>query len=108
MILTILNILQIALICVLVTDFTDFFENIEKWIARWLGVNNVSLKILECSLCQTWWCSLLYLIITNNVSITTILIALSMAVATPILMNTVLLIRESLISLTNWFLKNVS
>lgn len=83
------DILLIALICVLVTDKTDFFSNVEKMIYKVLHPERqpreLHLKLLRCSLCQTWWCSLVYLIITGNVTLFNLAYALFIAFLTPVI-----------------------
>lgn len=77
-----LDLLIITLICVFVADFTDFFKSLQRAIGKLLDIKNVSIKVLNCSLCQTWWCSLTYLIVNNQVSLFNIFVALSCAVFT--------------------------
>lgn len=70
------NILLIAIFVVCVTDISQFFTQIEEYIARWLNLKQVHIKLLECSLCQTWWLSVIYLIYTQNFNLSNIVIAI--------------------------------
>lgn len=76
------NIYLISLVIVLITDVGQFFNYIEKSLGRWLKTQ-VSVYILECSFCQTFWTTLLYLTIIGMVSIPTIAFTLLCAALTP-------------------------
>lgn len=88
-----IDILLLSTICVMVTDISGFFDYFEEWLGKKLKAK-VQLKILECSLCQTWWLGLLYLIITNQVHIYSIAYTLFIAVQTPIILDTIYLSRD--------------
>ena len=95
----IINILLIATICVIVTDCTDFFEYVKHWIWKFAFNNskpyrNFEIKILQCSLCQTWWCSLIYLIFSHNITLYYIAFALFAAYMTPVINTTLIFIKE--------------
>lgn len=98
---TYLNLLYIATITVLVSDNTDFFYTIENQIAKALNAKAVHIKLLECSLCQTFWLSLIYLIATNNVSIFNVMIVLLIATSTPLINNLFQLIQYIVGTLIN-------
>lgn len=78
----ILKLLMIASITVMVTDIAQFFQYFENKLSKWLK-GPVHIKLLECSLCQTWWLSLFYLIYTNQISILSLFLALLAAILTP-------------------------
>lgn len=70
----ILDLLLIQCIIVFITDISGITHYIKKWIWKYLrGTTNYppsfELHLVECSLCQTWWIGLIYLIITHNISI---------------------------------------
>lgn len=65
----IFNLIGISFILAFITDISGVVFNIEELIGKWLNLKNVHIKILECSLCQMWWVGLIYLIVTNNLSI---------------------------------------
>lgn len=70
----IFNLFLISGIVAFITDISQFPFQVEEWIAKWLGLKQVHIKLLECSLCQCWWSSLLYLICVGELSIPTIAI----------------------------------
>lgn len=82
----IINILLLACICIMVTDIARFPFEVEQRLSKWLK-GKVSIKLLECSLCQSWWLSFLYLLFTENLSLLTVCIALFIAVNTSLLFN---------------------
>ena len=65
----IFNLLAIAFIIAFITDISKATISIEDMIGKYLNLKNVHIKILECSLCQTWWAGLLFLIGSNQFNI---------------------------------------
>jgi len=65
----IFNLIAISFIMGFITDIARAPESLEEFIGKWLDLKNVHIKILECSLCQTWWLGLLFLIISNQLNI---------------------------------------
>lgn len=82
----ILNLFLISCICVMVTDISNFPFELEERIGKWLG-GKVHFKLLECSLCQTWWCGFIYLLCIGELSILTVFLALFMAVNTTLVLS---------------------
>ena len=100
------NIILIAIICTIVTDLTDFFPTIKKYIWKFtFGKNKpykeYPLKLLDCSLCQTWWLSLIYLIIIHKVSLLTIAFTLFIAFLTPVISSIIVLVKDIFAKLLN-------
>lgn len=102
MIHTLLQLFCIQLIICIVTDMSDFWTNVESLISKWLKVKSVHIKILECSFCQTFWCSLLYLLVTNNVTLYYIAIVLLMAYMNPVLVDICMTIRDTASTIINY------
>ena len=101
-----LNILLIAVIVVIVIDNTDFVDNIKKLISSLLTKgkiksSNYSLKPFDCSLCMTFWISLIYLIIQNQVTLFTITYTLVIALLTPQINDLVKLLQDLITKLIN-------
>lgn len=58
-----INILLITTIICLVTDISGVVESIKNWLKKWLDIKGeVKCKLLECSLCQSHWINLIYVI----------------------------------------------
>lgn len=98
----ILNIFLISTIWVMITDIAQFGQDMEDRLSKWLG-GQVHLKLLECSLCQTFWTSLIYLICTNQISILSVAIALFFAVNTPLVLSAYYTIKDAL----EWLLNKI-
>lgn len=92
---TLTDLLLIAIIVVSVTDISGFFDYFEEWLGKKIG-GTVSFKILECSLCQTWWCCFIYLILTHNIHLWTLAASLFIAVQTPVIGDTIYLVRDTI------------
>lgn len=79
----ILNLLFITIICCYIIDISGVVDSIKSLIAKILSSkykvhidsSAISLKPIDCSLCTSFWCCLIYLIFTNHFTIPYILIA---------------------------------
>lgn len=101
MISTLVNLLCIAIICVIVTDLTDFFSFVKSVLSRILtsgrfSSSNWTFKILDCSLCQTHWLGLIYLIITQSFSIPMYTYVLFISLLTPVIGNLITFLLDSI------------
>lgn len=99
MINTILDLLCIALITVIITDISGFFNYIQDSIARWLNIKKVSIYILNCSFCQNFWLSMIYLKLMDNLTIRMIALSLIISTLTPNILDLILKIKETLTKL---------
>lgn len=70
-------IIDLLLICLFVTLIyrSGFWDNLDDYISRKVQFYHLP-YILTCSLCQTWWLSLLYIIVTGNLSILTLVLCI--------------------------------
>lgn len=50
-------------------DCTDIIGTVKRWIGIWLNIEVGSMKPIDCSLCMTHWCGLLYIILTGQFSL---------------------------------------
>ena len=74
---TYLTMILIAALVTLVFE-SGFWDNLDRWVnSKWQFYHLPHL--LLCDLCQTWWLCLLYLIISGNLSLLNIVIALAVA-----------------------------
>lgn len=101
-----LNILLIAVIVVIVIDNTDFVDNVKKLISSILTKGKIKsssykLKPFDCSLCMTFWISLIYLIIQNQVTLITITYTLVIALLTPQINDLIKLVEDLITKLIN-------
>ena len=91
-----IDLFEITIIVVIIVDISGFIDSIKNLIGKVLGINNVKLKPLDCSFCLNFWVSLIYLLITNELSITAVMVALLLSRMTPIIKDAIYLIRDFL------------
>lgn len=96
-----LNILFIAVIFVCITDLTDFPITLKSLISKLLTKGkietpNYKLHLLDCSLCQTFWASLIYIIVIGQFSILSLAYILFIAVNTNIVKKVLLTVNKIL------------
>lgn len=96
-----LDLLIIAFIIVFITDLTDVWDYIKKWI--WdLTFNHTKpytgfhCKLMECSLCQIWWVGLIYLLITSSFTIPYIGYVALLSFLSPVLKDILLFLKDTL------------
>lgn len=91
-----LKLFEITVIVVIIVDISGFVDSIKSFVGKVLGIQNVSIKLIECSFCVNWWLSLLYIYVTNNLTLSTILFALLCSTLTPIIKDAIYLVRDIL------------
>lgn len=108
---TILDLFLIAIITVCIIDlsgFTDTFKSVlNKILTKRFNSADYSLKPLDCSLCMTWWCGLIYLIIYQQLTLLNVSILLLIAVSTPIINDIIRLIQDIIIKIINIIYKKL-
>lgn len=77
-----LNMILIATIVVFILDVSGFADTIRRFFTA-LGKRTP--KVMVCSLCLTWWLSLIYLVITNALKLQFICLALIIANTTSLI-----------------------
>lgn len=91
-----LKLIEIAVIVVIIIDISGFIDSVKEFIGKALNISNVRLKPFDCSFCVNWWLSLLYIYVTNNLTLSTILFALLCSTLTPVIGDLIYLIRDIL------------
>ena len=91
-----IDLFEITIIVVIIVDISGFIDSIKNLIGKVLGINNVKLKPLDCSFCINFWASLIYLLITNELSITAVMVTLLLSTMTPVIGDFIYLIRDLL------------
>ncbi len=89
-----LKLFELTVIVVIIVDISGFIDSVKTLIGKVLHINNVNLKPFDCSLCLNWWVSLAYLVITNELNLTTVMFALIMSVMTTVIGDLIYLIRD--------------
>lgn len=91
----------ISVITVLIIDISGFIQNMENYLAKWIGAKEIHIHLIECSFCVNWWLSLIYIIFTNHFNLIYITIALLFSFLTPITQDLLYGIRETLSKIIN-------
>lgn len=83
-----INVLCLCVICVLVTDNTDFFDNVKVWLSSLLTKGKIKtseyrMHWLDCSLCQTNLLGIITMCVMGCISIPNYLYVLALAILTP-------------------------
>lgn len=93
-----LNILLIAVICVVVIDLSGFIDSIKHLIWKFAFNNKpykeYSIKPFDCSLCSSFWISLIYVLIIHQLSIPIIAYILIIAYFTTTIKDIILFIKD--------------
>ena len=112
----IVNILLIATIIVFIVDLSGSIEHLVKPIVKYLlnipPHKDITLPLIECSLCVTWWCGLIYICIvsiSNAFTFNQFLILVSVlsvvSFLTPTLKDILILIKDLIIRFIEVFYK---
>ena len=95
------KLIEIAVIVVIIIDISGFIDSVKEFIGKILGIQNVRLKPLDCSFCMTFWASMCYLIYTNELSLTTVMVSLLLSTLAPVISDMIYLIRDLIANLIN-------
>ena len=116
MLLIIVNILLLATIIVFIVDLSGSIEHLVKPIVKHLlhipSHKDITLPLIECSLCCTWWVGLIYICcvsIANSFTFNQFLILVSVLAVisflTPTLKDILVLIKDLIIRFIEVFYK---
>lgn len=99
-----LNILAIAVIFTIITDISDFPNSIKKVLRLIVskgenGNTNYRLHLLDCSFCQIFWASIIYLLVIKEISLINIGCVLLFALTPDLIKGIILLVKDSIILL---------
>lgn len=110
-----LELLCLSSIIVFILDLSGFVPYWENKIYKWsVGVyppldydwtRFPLVKLLSCSLCQTFWVGIIYLLITQHFTIFNLGYVALLAFLTPIIKDTLFLVREAFNNLLNLIYK---
>lgn len=97
---------MINLIVVMIVDLTDFPDTLKK-ILSWIisrgkiVTTNYRFHLFDCSLCITWWLSIIYVLIFGKLTILSILLCISSALFTKVSVQLINLIIDAILVLIN-------
>ena len=112
----IINILLLAIIIVFIVDLSGSIEHLVKPIVKHLlhipPQKDITLPLIECSLCCTWWVGLIYVCwvsIANSFTFNQFLILVSVlsvvSFLTPVIKDMLVLIKDLIIRFIEVFYK---
>ena len=101
-----LNILVINLALILVIDLSGFVPSIKRLISKWLTKNQIEtdsfrIRPFDCSYCMTFWCTLLFIIVTGQFTFLNLLFVIIVTHLTDVTRQTMLLIKDLLLKIIN-------
>lgn len=81
---------------------SGFFISLDEWVSKKWKFHHLP-KIMTCALCQTWWLSLLYVILTPGaLSILTVLLCLVNAHLTEITQGIWRVVKTAIMDFLGW------
>lgn len=94
-----LSILFIAIILVFCIDLSGAMDKANRlvWSKLYKGIKYTdwTIPLLGCSLCCTWWASLLYILVTGQLSFLMIAYIALIAFMTPIIKDIMILLKDA-------------
>ena len=101
-----LNILVINLALILVIDLSGFIPSVKRLISKWLTKNQIEtdsfrIRPFDCSYCMTFWCTLLFIIVTGQFTFLNLLLVIIVTHLTDVTRQTMLLIKDLLLKIIN-------
>ena len=101
----ILSLLWINLIVVLVF-LSGFVDSIDEFVQKKWKFHHLP-KPFSCSLCTTWWASLIYVLATGQLSLLSIVLCLANAHLTEITTPLITLIKNALLKIIEVIMKQI-
>ena len=82
----VLELLAIQIITTLLIDYTGVVDDMLSPIVRWVTGSRIGQigKPLSCSLCSCWWASFIYLLVTHQLGLWSLVLALVFSCTTDI------------------------
>lgn len=106
-----IHLLFIAIIIVVITDISDFPDSVKKGISYILTKGKIvktqyRLHLIDCSFCQTFWASILYLLITGAFTLKYIAMVCLICAFCDIIKNAILLVEDIVKKIIQLIYKN--
>lgn len=96
----IIKIIEIAVIVTFIIDISGFNNTYKQFMKK---IFNISSEVKSlCSLCITWWLSLLYIIIFGKFNLFNIMLCILVACLSPIIKDMYYTITDTIIKILRW------
>ena len=106
----ILNLFLLHLIVVMVVDISGAIDSLKSGL-KWLLTkgkmkgNDYRLKPLDCSLCMSFWCGIIYLLIVGEFTLPYVTVVLFMACLSEVTKSAILLVKDIFVTIINLIYK---
>ena len=90
------NLIALSAVVAYITEVSGIIDNLKYALGRWLGVTVSRLKPLDCSLCMTWWCCLIYIICIGECSVINIAVVALLSALAHNIAEGIMLISDSI------------
>lgn len=99
-----INLILITAVVVYIVDLSGFTQSWLGWLSKLLGGPVKSFRPFSCSLCMTWWVTLLYCIIRGELTIPLIAYCAALSFFSITLHQLFIFLRESLL----WLIRKMN
>lgn len=89
------NLIALSAVVAYITEVSGIIDNLKYALGRWLGITVSRLKPLDCSLCMTWWCGLIYIICVGECSVINIAVVALLSALAHNIAEVIMLISDS-------------
>lgn len=90
------NLIALSAVIAYITEVSGIIDTLKYALGRWLGVTVSRLKPLDCSLCMTWWCGLIYIICVGECSVINIAVVALLSALAHNIAEAIMLISDSI------------
>lgn len=106
------NLFLISIIVVCIVDLSGFVGTLKSVLSKVLTKGKITnsdyqLKPIDCSLCMTWWCGLIYLIIYHQLTLLNITILLLISTSSFLINDIIRLIQDLITKIINIIYKKI-
>lgn len=92
------NVMILAFVWVFIIDLSGIINEMERGLAKWLHMKSAHIpKPFSCSLCMSWWTSIIYFLVVGNFTVATLGFSALVAFLTPVMNNILIIVKDTLI-----------
>lgn len=109
----ILDLLLLTIIVCFIVDISGIITTIKKFIVKYIyklpitNLDKISIKPLECSLCMTFWTTLIYIIIQGELTIVNLTLVTFFSLISSNISGYLLLIKDVLAKIENFVINKL-